>query len=527
MPQLTPQVLAYPGVVPWLPRYSIPGDSPLIDQLMPIPGVRYRKSLSLWDIPLEVAEMYGLPPAPTSAVESSRLPNRHSLLHPYQAGALDKVVREGGFGLVNFEMGLGKTPTALHLCLGTTLVVCPAVVRQHWKDKILEWTHWTEAHIEVIEDGEQAKDSEGRQFTVVSYDLVQKLPANFRWDTLIVDELHYIKEERNDRSQIVASLRPRVGNIVGLTATCLPNEPSDLWHQLDVVWEDRFGRDFWEFASRYCHIEEGDFGLKIKGLNPAHSQELRTRLSMAAIRVTKKEVAHLLPPVTAKTIRVKTSRSLKDDLRRYEANLFENFRDHEKSLDSFVEKVSQAKLDTTVELAEAALKGGESHVMILTHFKSTAHTLANQLGAECIDGDVPPAKRLEVLAQQSKKPTSITVATMHSIGIGIDCAFVTYAVFAELYWQPAVMSQAIGRFQRLNSKLPVTLVVLIASGTLDEKIAHTLSTKMKALTALMDPGIAEKDLHSAVQGAELTASEFIERMKEVTEAMVEEDPFFR
>ena len=528
MPQLTPQILVYPGAQPWLPEYSIPADSELIDRLVGIPGARYRKAKALWEIPTDVAALLELPsPLGLPSFGEHRTKVDIQGLHEYQAEAAYSILFDGGSGLLNFEMGLGKSAAALRISQGAkVLIVCPAIVRDNWRREILRWTPYVEGEIEVCYSGEDVDlASNGARYMVVSYELANKLlDAHLgHWNYLILDEIHYAKDLRAGRTKAVQALRQRCTHVLGLTATPLTNDAKDMWAQLDLVWPGRFGTDFWAFAKRYCSINEGDYGLEIKGLNPFHSAELQARLDFCVCRVTKQQVRHLLPPATVTTRRLKPKK--RGNLREYETRLL-NMRLHEAGLDEYLEKVSAEKLDDVVAEVKMAQNGGQAHVMVLTHFRSTAETLGQRLGAQVITGDMPASRRDTVLQAQAAARSSITAATMHSIGIGINCSFVTYAIFAELYWQPAVVVQAVGRFHRLGSVDPVQIVFMVAEGTLDEKMAYVLGRKLKDLEAVLKPGVAEADLLTAVKGAEMTAQEFLSRLNEVTDAMVEEDPFF-
>ena len=129
------------------------------------------------------------------------------------------------------DPGLGKTRQALaaadQLNAQRILIVCPAGARRVWQNEIATWFPSWSPRVLVLESGVKAIDIEpqlGRDpaIVIVGYDefsnsksrVVTKL-RRLRWDLLILDEAHYLKNPSN-RTQ---ALYGRPGTTLGLQAT--------------------------------------------------------------------------------------------------------------------------------------------------------------------------------------------------------------------------------------------------------------------------------------------------------------------
>jgi len=455
------------------------------------------------------------------------------LLHQYQQEAVARATAERVL-LCNFEMGLGKTPTSIETLRltektlrGPVLVTVPALVRRNW---VNEFARWWPGHplIYCAESAKQAAkwNPNKAPILVISYDLATSIPATLEWGAIIADESHYIKNENSRRSKALRTLYLRNPQALKnmLTGTAITSEPPDLWHQLDCLRPGSFG-DYWRFVRRYSLVSGNQYGSEAKGLNETFAPELAARLKSICVRVTKQEVAHLLPPFSVQSLMLPPVKSVspRELLDRASSGLRKQ---HE--LDNVVAALGDTKVGAAVDQVEVALDGGATHVCVLTHFRSTAEKIANALSrldvaVIRVDGDIPIKQRLARIDDAKNLPRAVLVATMHSINVGIDLTRFTVAVFAELYWQPAAMIQALGRFSRLSGKLPSQCYLLVRQGSLDEPIAYTLLRRVKDQAALFKPGQAEAGLAAEFDPANMREEDFIESLREAAASRRDEE----
>lgn len=437
-------------------------------------------------------------------------------LHSYQMEGVRRLLGSGRAHALNYEMGLGKTPTAIEAFrryregtsgLARAIVVCPAMVRENWRREVMRWA--PELTVAVV-DGTKTRAAVA-DVVIVSYEGLRTYQAGgmtSRPFILILDELHYLKNSgaRRTRDARTLALNANCARVWGLSATLVPNAPLDLWSQLDVLFGGGI-MNYWQFRRQYCLQRENPHatsGVEYYGLRPDKADELRERLEQVAHRVTKADVASILPPLLTQPVYIKTRKKLPADL---------DLSDLEGLEAVLLEKVP-SKAEEAARFAQDLL-ATHTNVCILTHRKATAVDIGARLASAgytvtVVTGDIPPAERARVIESARAKPGAL-VCTMHSVGIGIDLTFCTAAVFAELYWRPADMIQACGRFHRLSSTEPANVYFLCFDGSFEERMVYSLMSKLNDLAAVTREGVTEGALGSGL-GAESEA-QALDRLK--------------
>lgn len=407
-------------------------------------------------------------PAPASPVLNPRL-------WPFQqrhvTKALAALPKEGAF-VFNNEMGLGKSPEALETlrCLGGVgriLILCPAMVREDWARKLDEW--WPgHPEVEVVKDGKQAATAGAGGILLTSYGLVPKLPK-LEFGATVFDELHYLQGDSAARTLVCQSLLRKQATpplALGLTGTLISGQPLSMWKPLDVLFPGRFGTRN-QFGARYCKADATGFGNAYYGVNPLYVDELAGRLHLFSARSTKldPDVAPLLPPFLVQ--RAYTPR-----------------RDRE---------------STAIQCVGDALANGARRVVVLTHLRDSAVSISNSLKklhgdalyVSSVSGAQDPGARDKVLQELARTQVSqaVLVATMHSVGIGIDLTWAEEVILAELDYSPTQVLQALGRFSRLSGKRGVRVTVLLQEGR--DPVGEALASKIQAAARIVSGGQAE------------------------------------
>jgi len=512
----------------------------IIDAIKVYPGVRWNKAQAAWLVPVDVgSKVAGIALAHQMKVstKSGKAPVKfpyklNDELYSFQLGAVEKAIGLGGKLLISFETGLGKTPTAIEILRHKkpvhSLVICPALVRDNWAEEVDRW--WLGDDYPkpvVIEKGGMPK-VDGPGLWITSYELAKHPSfATVPWGAIVLDEAHYIKNSKSPLSKAIKKLCQKNPNAItlALTATPIGNDPKDLWHILDCLWPSRFGT-FWQFCKRYSNMEHNGYGWSIFGVLSENQEELRNRLDWCSVRATKLTYRDLLPPLMVQAIRIRSTH----------AKRFREIReDWGGGIKKHLDRIGQdgrggdLKVGPATTQALDALESGSDHVCILTHLKATAYEIAAKLGkgVEVIvaTGDDSPSKRMEKIRKAKASKQSVLVATMHSIGIGIDLTFCDVAIFAELDYSPTTMIQTLGRFSRLSGKSPTTIYFLILEGTLDELINHSLKEKIRNINKLIDAGSAESELEGAFTVDESDEKEFFQRIQEVADGQIDVDAY--
>lgn len=479
--------------------YFVQGlDKPTSKWLTKVPGPYWDKDH--WVVGQDIAEILD----PFAPPEMRAFDSRLYQFQAEDANLLTHVRRR----FLSYDMGLGKTPTAVEalelLDPWRTLIVCPAIVRSVWEDHLNEW--WdNHPYVVTVNSKKDIEDVLSYPITITSYEMLSKIPPQ-PWNAVIVDESHYVKNVTASRSKALKvhleTAQPMTRFF--LTGTPLDNEPTDVFNQVDLLFPGIFGNE-WQFKRRYCLQRPNEYaysGREWYGLNPETAPELSQRLRSIMSRVTKKEVAHLLPPLRISTVRVKpVGRGLKALL---EAPL-----DELRTIGTFTSQ----KVQQIVSMVENAQANGVTHVAVMTHLRSTAERVASLVNGVVAHGEETPEERMEKV-NALRKTGGVLCATMHSLTTGVSLPEFSYAIFGELYGNPSVVAQAMNRFHRISGKLAVQIDVLVLEGTAEERLAYSLLEKLGDISKVITQGVTEEALLDGLASEEIPLEELLLKVAE-------------
>lgn len=485
------------GDVWYLPEISFPYVEEIKNRVKAIPGAAWKPSKHRWTVPYEMlntVEKYfpgwkcdDLRKQGThyAAAKSFDLPN----LHPFQRkSCLEALMqREPIRWIFRDDTGLGKGVQAIACCrekaYARVLILTPAMMRQTWRDEVLAW--WPEAGNRVEKIGREYLIGGGVRIS--SPGMLSKMQGS-QWDCIILDEAHMYKNPQGSQSQNLRGLLASSPNcdIYALTATFMPNKPMDAWNVMDLLYPGRYGEIqknggvSYAFKNRYTNVSLSDDGYPIyEGTRNEAEFAMRLRCISSYNSKSDPEVARFLPVLSVDTLRVQPEQA--------PTIAVTSVRD----IRSILEECGSLKSRNVISWAG---EGGRSnHFAILTHRKGLSKTLATGLqeiadvtGATLVrlDGDLGVEEREKLLNHAKAADKAIVVATMHCIGIGIDLTWCREVLFAELYWRPATVIQALGRFSRLSGSEASAAYFLVLEGTLDEIVAERLQEKLEDINAL-------------------------------------------
>jgi superfamily II DNA or RNA helicase len=430
-------------------------------------------------------------------------------LHPFQQVGVEALKRAPRHRWINnYEMGLGKSPVTIKFLEAINaekvLIVCPAIVRSHWRDEFARW--WSpDLGVGCITAGRSRKMASKKStgirdgsyrspIQVVSYALLKHVDPE-GWQAIVIDELHRCKAPNSQQTEAVRAIveaNPQAA-VIGNTGTLMPDTIEDIWAPLDIMWPGRFGVQTkrgsvpYKFAARYQLEEKVEFrtreGLQVRtkfaGLNPEYKDELAYRLSCISTRVTKAEVAHLLPPFQVRLLKVGSDRQVRFN-----------------TLTEWESSNGTTKIPDALEWLE---NSQATHVCIATHLRETARAIAARIPhAVLVTGDCSPEERNGLLAQAKASPSAVVVCTYHSVGIGIDLTFCAEALIVELFPRPETMLQFLGRFSRLSGKVPSSVDILCFEDTVDQRMAEILMEKVARINEAIPPGVSDVKLSDAL-----------------------------
>lgn len=520
----------HPDNAPGLCLMHFPFRKRFIDDVKLIPGCRYAPEFGkgTWIAPLNAVDsIASIASRHHLQVDSLRIESDPQSKHrtklkrfkkafPIQIKAAQPALHDPSF-LYAWEMGTGKTLAALMLMKsigGTCLIVCPAIARTVWQDELDKW--WPK-HPDAfaVTTGQEAKDlwyeDVYPQIAITSYALLHHVDVE-GLDLIIFDESHHLSESKSRRHKAARKLRSNNPNAhcLLLSGTPLTNEPKNLHAQLDLMHPDAWG-SWWKFCKRYCKSVPNQFasgGFSFKGLNPDNALELRQRLGVVSTRLVKADVASHLPPINVRTIKIDGP------------TMAERFRLQD--FDASLGVTKQIRIDHACQWVEDT-RASLPFALVFTHLTDTAERIAKEIAKRdrvlLLTGKhvASPEKRYSLLTEFQKEATGTVVATMHSVGEAINnLTFVSQALFAELYYRPSTITQAIARIHRMTTVDPVTIWFLIVRRSIDETILANLRPKVEAIGELIKHGSAGTKLEQALSGSDDDDAAFTEHIESIT-----------
>jgi SNF2 family DNA or RNA helicase len=347
---------------------------------------------------------------------------------------------------------------------------------------------------------------------------------------MVVDEAHFIKNKQSQRSQNVLNLSERIRTriarplLMALTGTPLINDIEDfqaIWEFLG--WID----DKKPLAKLMDKLEETGLTPADPGFYPAARGAV---VDMGIVRRRKVDVAADIParriadlPVElddeiGRTIREAERQLAKHLLERYDMAIATRRSgatvegiDHElvrrvatweredtttttsdgDNVFTMLRRIGQAKAGLAADYAAQLARSVGKVVFFAKHVDvmDLAGDTFEKRGIRYseIRGDqTPKAREASIKAFQEDPDVQVIICSLMAAGVGINLQVSSNVVLAELSWTDAEQTQAIDRVHRIGQAEPVTAWRIIASQTIDTKIAELIDSKAGIAARALD-----------------------------------------
>lgn len=415
-------------------------------------------------------------------------------------------------GILADEPGLGKTITSLAAADLTgakriLVVTLAGTVQKQWKEAAEKWLGCTAVIAEGTKEQRVAALRTKARVKVVSYGMLadrktkkhgsanpyHEFLFNAPWDVIIIDEAHCLQNKDSKRSKNAARLKAPY--LFLLTGTPLWNRVPSCYNLLHLLAPKAYS-SYWAFVEKYCKMQWTPFGRKIGDLKPSMLPVLKKELAPYMLRRTTDDVFTDLPEVVFTPIEYELPdyfytilRQMKN--KRVDYNGVEKIYAGSGSILSDMRKLcSNPKLlgfdfaspkdEEIKQIVEEHVSTGRQ-VLIFTWHRSYAEHVADlvqELGYTCpfIHGQVAKEAREVILDVYRKKGFQCLVATLPTLGVGIDLPMIDVCVFAEADWTPAMIEQGWRRIYRIGSNGKRFVYFLFARNTIEARI-HAIFTK--------------------------------------------------
>ena len=444
-----------------------------------------------------------------------RLPARlEATLRPYQRVGLAWLQRLraiGAGGLLADDMGLGKTLTTLAFLARAveegetkpTLVVCPTSVVGNWLREAARFTPQLRVHGYT---GAQRKLSEGNDVFVTSYGVLRRdieMFASTRFACVVLDEAQNIK---NPSVATARAARKLVADTrLALSGTPVENRLAELWSLMTFLNPGMLGTAA-DFDRRY----EVPIAARPDG---AVAAELRAVVKPFVLRRRKEDVLVDLPPkidVERACTFGRTQKRLYDalalSLRQAVSRRTEKRKGARTQLSVLTAILRLRQMACDPRLVEPDVAASESakrlvfldlvrelvserrRALVFSQFTSLfdlwrADLDAAKVAYEVLDGST--SGRDEVVRRFQEGDAPLFLVSLKAGGTGLNLTAADTVIHCDPWWNPAAEDQATDRAHRIGQTRPVTVVRLVARGTIEDKIALLKRDKQELAASVL------------------------------------------
>ena len=433
-------------------------------------------------------------------------------LYPYQADGfrwLASLAHWSPGAILADDMGLGKTVQALALLLrraadGPALVVVPTSLGFNWRDELSRFAPGLTAVWHHGTDRDPVEPKAGEVWVTTWGVLVRDLDAlaAVRWHTLVLDEAHAIKNPETRRAKAVRRLDAAFR--LALTGTPLENHLGELWSLFDAIVPGLLGTRQ-RFHERFRAPIEAGGDTRRRGV-------LARAIAPFLLRRTKAAVAPELPDrieIVHRVARSPAERALYEAVRRRAADALADaggpgggrlqFLAALQTLrqlachPALVDRgspVASSKLSHVRRLV-ADLREQGHRVLLFSQF--TRHLDLVQAALEAdgaralrLDGSTAVGARERAVGRFQAGEADVFLISLKAGGVGLNLTAATYVIHLDPWWNPASEDQATDRAHRLGQTRAVTVIRVVAQGTIEEQILSLHADKRELAEQILD-----------------------------------------
>ncbi len=434
-------------------------------------------------------------------------------LHEYQKYGVDFIINNPISALM-LECGLGKTITTLtavsdlmydYFEISKVLIIAPLRVGLSvWKQECDKWEQlkYLRCSIAVgsVSERQKAMQSDADVY-IINRENVEWLVKNypFDFDMVVIDELSSFKSHQSKRFRALRKVRPKVGRIVGLTGTPVPNGLMDLWAEINLLdMGERLGRYITRYRDEYFKPDKRN-GAIVYSYKPLPDAEERIYGKISDICVSMKAADYLeMPERVDNIIEVGMNDKETAMYKRLEKEMLLPFADGDidavnaASLSNKllqlangavydengkVRKIHSRKLDELEDLIEAA---NGKPVLVYYSYKHDRDRISERFNAREIKDD-------KDISEWNAGKIQLAIAHPASCGHGLNLqSGGSTIVWFGLTWSLELYQQANARLYRQGQKNTVVVHHIITKGTVDEKVMTALKNKDIGQASLME-----------------------------------------
>ena len=426
-------------------------------------------------------------------------------LRDYQKKGIQwlQMLHHYGFGgILADDMGLGKTLQAIAFLSSQlqensrVLILAPSGLIYNWADEFQKFA--PNLDVVVVHGLKPYRETilaEKHQIYVTSYAIFRQdseIYQDLSFDFLFLDEAQVMK---NAQTKIAKTLRKFVvPSVFALSGTPIENNIGELWSIFQIVLPGLLPakKDFMKLPAERVAQFIKPFVMRRK------KEEVLTELPDLIEVVYKNELEDQQKAIYLAQLQQMQERlgQVTDaEFQRNRVEILTGLMRLRQICDTpalFMEdyKGDSGKLDSLRDLLSQIAEGNH-RVLIFSQFRGMLDRIEKelpQLGLTSfkITGSTPSQERQEMTKAFNQGERDVFLISLKAGGVGLNLTGADTVILVDLWWNPAVESQAIGRAHRMGQDQAVEVYRLVTRGTIEEKIQELQEEKKNLVSEVLD-----------------------------------------
>ena len=431
--------------------------------------------------------------------------NIQAELRDYQKKGIQwlQMLHHYGFGgILADDMGLGKTLQTIAFLSSqvqadtSVLILAPSGLIYNWADEFQKFA--PDLDVVVVHGLKSHRESilaENHQIYVTSYATFRQDSEIYRdlsFDFLFLDEAQVMK---NAQTKIAQSLRRFVvPSVFALSGTPIENHLGELWSIFQIVLPGLLPakKEFMKLSTERVAQFIKPFVMRRK------KEEVLTELPDLIEVVYKNELEDQQKAIYLAQLQQMQERlgQVSDsEFQRNRVEILTGLMRLRQICDTpalFMEDYQgeSGKLDSLRDLLVQIAEGGH-RVLIFSQFRGMLDRIEQELPdlgltSFKITGSTPSQERQKMTKAFNQGERDVFLISLKAGGVGLNLTGANTVILVDLWWNPAVESQAIGRAHRMGQEQAVEVYRLVTRGTIEEKIQELQEKKKNLVSEILD-----------------------------------------
>ena len=426
-------------------------------------------------------------------------------LRDYQKKGIQwlQMLHHYGFGgILADDMGLGKTLQAIAFLSSQlqensrVLILAPSGLIYNWADEFQKFApNLDVAVVHGLKPYRETILAEKHQVYVTSYATFRQdseIYQNLSFDFLFLDEAQVMK---NAQTKIAKTLRKFVvPSVFALSGTPIENNLGELWSIFQIVLPGLLPakKDFMKLPAERVAQFIKPFVMRRK------KEDVLTELPDLIEVVYKNELEDQQKAIYLAQLQQMQERlgQVTDaEFQRNRVEILTGLMRLRQICDTpalFMEdyKGDSGKLDSLRDLLSQIAEGNH-RVLIFSQFRGMLDRIEEELPklgltSFKITGSTPSQERQEMTKAFNQGERDVFLISLKAGGVGLNLTGADTVILVDLWWNPAVESQAIGRAHRMGQDQAVEVYRLVTRGTIEEKIQELQEEKKNLVSEVLD-----------------------------------------